>query len=76
VYADRSLENEQLLMRPLLLESKNTNMAGGWMLKFTSYFMERTKEPLQLDKWSFVHWKIMDIPTNFIWIIIFFDSAF
>jgi hypothetical protein len=29
VYADRSLENEQLLMRPLLLESKNTNMAGG-----------------------------------------------
>jgi hypothetical protein len=35
LYADRSLEDEQLLIRPLLKESKNINMAGGWNLKFT-----------------------------------------
>jgi hypothetical protein len=28
LYADRSSEDEQLLTRPLLLETKNTNMAG------------------------------------------------
>jgi hypothetical protein len=33
--------------------------------------MEKTYDPLYLDKWSFVQWKIMDIPTSFIWIIIF-----
>jgi len=38
--------------------------------------MERTHEPLHLDVWSSVHWKIMDIPTSFIWIIIFFDGDF
>jgi hypothetical protein len=54
------------------------NMAGGYMLKFTFYFTEGTHEPLHLesDKLSFVHWKIMDVPRSFIWIIIFFDGAF
>jgi hypothetical protein len=70
LYADRSLEDEQLLMRPLLRESKNMNMVGSLKLKFTFYFMERTHEPLHLVKRSFVHWKIMDIPTSFIWNII------
>jgi hypothetical protein len=37
--------------------------------------METTHELLHLYKLSFVHWKIMDIPTSFIWII-FFDGAF
>jgi hypothetical protein len=37
--------------------------------------MERTDEPLLLDKLSFAHWKIMDIPTSFIWVI-FFDGDF
>jgi hypothetical protein len=50
------------------------NMAGSW--KFTFYFIERTHEPLHLDKLSFVNWKVMDIPTTFIWIIIFFDWPF
>jgi hypothetical protein len=31
--------------------------------------------PLHLVKWSFVQWKIKDIPTSFIWISIFFDGA-
>jgi hypothetical protein len=39
LYANKSLEDEQLLIRPLLRESKNMNMAGGWMLKFTFYFI-------------------------------------
>jgi hypothetical protein len=38
--------------------------------------MDRTHEPLHLDKWSSVHWKIIDIPTSFIWIIIFYVGAF
>jgi hypothetical protein len=33
-------------------------------------------ESLHLDKWSFVQWKIMDIPESFIGIIIFFAGAF
>jgi hypothetical protein len=54
LYSDRSSEDEQLLMRPLMRESKNINMASGWMVKFTFYFMNRTHEPLHLVKWSFV----------------------
>jgi hypothetical protein len=29
LYANRSSEDEQLLIRPILRESKNTSMAGG-----------------------------------------------
>jgi hypothetical protein len=54
LYADRYSEDKQLLIRPLLREAKNTNMAGGCNLKFTFYFMETTHEPLQSDKWSFM----------------------
>jgi hypothetical protein len=59
-----------------LWKNKNTNMAGSWNLKCTFYFMKTAHEPLYLDKWSFVQWKIMDIPTSFTWIVIFFDRAF
>jgi hypothetical protein len=38
--------------------------------------METTHEPLHSDKWSLVQLKIMDIPTIFVWIIIFFNRAF
>jgi hypothetical protein len=76
LYADRSLEDVQLLISPLLRESKNMNMAGSSKLEFTFYFMERTHELLHLVKWSFVHWKAMDIPKSFIWIIIFLNEAF
>jgi hypothetical protein len=78
VYADRSSKDEQLLMLPLLWKAKNMNMAGSWKLKFTFYFMERTHEPLllQSDKLSYVQWKIMHIPTSFIWLIIVFGEAF
>jgi hypothetical protein len=37
--------------------------------------MEITHDLLHLHKWSFVQWKIMDIPTSFIWIIILFDEG-
>jgi hypothetical protein len=63
-------------MTPLLQKTKNMNVEGGWMLTFTFYFMETAPEPLQLDKWSFIQWKIVDIPASFIWNIIFFDGAF
>jgi hypothetical protein len=38
--------------------------------------METTHEPLHVDKRSYVQWKIMNITTSFIWIIISFDGAF
>jgi hypothetical protein len=49
-------------------------MASGLKLKFTFCSMETTHEPLHLDKLSLVQWKIMNIPTSFIWII-FFHAA-
>jgi hypothetical protein len=45
-------------------------MVGGWYLNLTFCFMATAHEPLHLDKQSFVQWKIADIPTCFIWIII------
>jgi hypothetical protein len=50
-------------------------MAGGWYLKLTLRFVA-THDPLHLDKRSFLQWKIMDINTSFIWIIIFFNGTF
>jgi hypothetical protein len=37
--------------------------------------METTHEPLYLDKWSLVQYKITDIPTNFIWVTVLFYEA-
>jgi hypothetical protein len=51
-------------------------MAGGWKLKFAFCFMETAHEPLHLDKWSLVQWKITDMPTSFIWIVVSFLEAF
>jgi hypothetical protein len=42
VYSGRSSEYEQLLIRPFLRKTKNTNMAGDWMFKYIFYFMDRT----------------------------------
>jgi hypothetical protein len=38
-------------------------------------FTETTQEPLHLYKQSLVQYKIMDITTGFIWIIILLDKA-
>jgi hypothetical protein len=32
--------------------------------------MERTHEPFHVDKLSYLHWTIMDMPTSFIWFIV------
>jgi hypothetical protein len=47
---DRSSKNEQLLAKPFLWETKNTNLTGGGKLKFPFCFMETTHEALHLDK--------------------------
>jgi hypothetical protein len=60
----------------LLWKTKNLNMAGSWKLKFILYCLETTHEPLHLDKWSFVQWKIMNIPMGCTWILIFFGGSF
>jgi hypothetical protein len=36
--------------------------------------MATTHEPLHLNKQSFVQWKIVEIPTTIVWIIIFFNE--
>jgi hypothetical protein len=41
------------------------NMAGSLKLKFGFYFTELTHQLSHLDKLSFVHWKIKDVPTPF-----------
>jgi hypothetical protein len=53
LYAGRSLEVEQLLIRPLMQKTKNTNMVGGWYLKLI-FFMVIAHEPLRLEQRSFV----------------------
>jgi hypothetical protein len=40
-------------------------MAESWYLKLTFCFKATTHEPLHLNKWRFVEWKIVDIPTSF-----------
>jgi hypothetical protein len=57
-------------------QKKIWNTVGSWTLKFKFYFVVTTHEPLHLDKWRFVQWKIMDIPTSFIWNIVFFEEDF
>jgi hypothetical protein len=54
LYADRSSEDEQLLIRLFLRKTKSTNMAGGLNVKFTFCFTEITPEPLDADKRSLV----------------------
>jgi hypothetical protein len=39
LYADKSSMEKQLLVIPLLRETKNTNMAGGWKFEYIFYFM-------------------------------------
>jgi hypothetical protein len=74
-WIESSME-EHLLIRLLLWKPRNTNMVGCWSLKLTFCFMEATHGPLhlQLDKRSLVRGNIMDIPTDFIRIIIFFNG--
>jgi hypothetical protein len=54
LYYERSSDDGQLLIRPFLRKTKNTNMAGGWNLKLTFRCMETTDELLHLDKRSLV----------------------
>jgi hypothetical protein len=56
----------QMFIRKLL--QKNTSMTGDGKLKLAFYYMERTRELLQVDKWSFVHWKVTDISTSLTWL--------
>jgi hypothetical protein len=74
LYFDRCSEDEQLLVRQFLRKTKNTNIVGGWYLKLTVCFMATTHEPLYFDKRRFLQWKIVDIPTSFILILIFFNE--
>jgi hypothetical protein len=57
--------------------SEETHEHGGRLkFKINIFFIVTTHEPLYLDKRSFVQENIMDIPTNFIRIIIFFNGPF
>jgi hypothetical protein len=47
-------------------KNKYTNMYFGWNLKLTFCFMEMAHELLHLNKRSLVQWKIMDMPTSFV----------
>jgi hypothetical protein len=51
-------------------------MAVGLSLKLKFDFMETTYELFNWGKQSLLHWKIVDIITSFIWLIIFFVGTF
>jgi len=76
LYSDRSFMNEQLLISQFLWEIKSVNVEGGWKLKFIFCFMETAHTPLYLDKWSLIQYKILDVPTSFMWIITLVPKAF
>jgi hypothetical protein len=48
--ADRSSKDERLSKTPLSGNTKNTNMADGWKLKFASCFMGTTHLSLHLNE--------------------------
>jgi hypothetical protein len=60
--------------KSIFVKNKKYNYGGRLIFTINICFMATTYEPLHLDKRSFVLWKIMDIPTSFIWIIIFFNA--
>jgi hypothetical protein len=77
LYDDGFLKDERLLISFFCENPKNTNEVGGWKLKFVFCFTETTHEPFYLlDKWRLVEWKIVDIPTSFVWIIVLFNEVF
>jgi hypothetical protein len=57
--------------------ARNENYEHGGRLegKIHILFYRNSHEPLYVDQLSFVQSKIMDIPTSFTWVIIFFDVA-
>jgi hypothetical protein len=52
---------------------KNQEYVRRGRLNFKIYIL--FYEPLHLDRWSLVLWKVADIPRSFIWIIILFYGA-
>jgi hypothetical protein len=57
--------------------AKNQKYEHRTQLKFKiNTFMKTTHELLHLDKLNLVQWKIIDIPTSFIWINIFLGRPF
>jgi hypothetical protein len=50
-------------------------MEGCWLLKWTC-LKETTHKPLHLYKPNFAQWKLVDMPTSFIGIIIFINGTF
>jgi hypothetical protein len=55
LYADRSLEDEQLLVRPLMRELKKFEHGGRLKFKIHVLFHGEKLQPLHLVKSSFVH---------------------
>jgi hypothetical protein len=67
-YADRYLEDEQILTWPLLRKKKEHG--GRMKVKMRIFFSETAHELLHLDKRSVVQWKIMtylEVMSNFLW---------
>jgi N-formylglutamate amidohydrolase len=50
MYADRVSEDAQLLKMTTFAKNQKYEHGGRLSIKFTSYFMERTHEPLHLEK--------------------------
>jgi hypothetical protein len=53
LYTDRSLKDEQLLIRPFLSKIKNTNMAAVWMLKINILYCGDNSWTIALQQMNF-----------------------
>jgi hypothetical protein len=76
LYADRTSEDEQLLIRPLLRELKKYEHGGRLNVKVNILFYGENSWIVARRQTKICTLKIIDIPTGFIWTIIFFDGAF
>jgi hypothetical protein len=63
-------------MNNLYVKNEKYKHGSSWYLRLTYCFMVTTHKPFNLDKQSFVQWKIVDIHASFIWIITFFNGPF
>jgi hypothetical protein len=76
LYAVRYSKVEQYSVRLLFVKSQKYEPGEQSKITINVLLYGDNLWTIALHKWSSVQWKIMDISTSFIWIVIIFDEAF
>jgi hypothetical protein len=69
LYADIASKDELFLWK-----AKNTNVEGGWKLKFVLFYLDNSWT-VSLSQVKFGPAKDHDLPTSWIWSIVLFNEA-